>query len=469
MREKHPHTRRVFAVGLSGLLVWTNLWASWPTNAADALPLSDLIQEPYLVLLEQAEELKFSEKELDAFRKDLKKEEKAEKKRLEREEKELKQQVKDLRKQLDELNKSRSRDTSEMTLQRSELHCQILPLEKAQAAKKAEREHGLPLAYDNKQAKVDLIEKWPALKAEIILALESGDARKRRFGDVEDIGIRVLKEGQEKDIKTGEEAVREMKASAMMPPELEDEELTAYVRQLAKRIADHSDLQIPLHLTVLDSDEINAFAMPGGFLFVNTGLIAKAETESELAGVIAHEIAHVTARHGARLMKKATIANIFFQAAQVAALIFTGGVVGVGTYYALQYGFFGLGMVLNLTLLGVSRDYEEEADQLGAQYTWNAGYDPKGFVSFFDKMASENGYVQSASFFRTHPPFFERIVSTFSEIEYLPPKRDLIVDSTAFQEIKERLSKAEEKDSWKTTGRPSLRRGPECDEESPTF
>ena len=162
MREKQPHTRRVFAVGLCGLLVWTNLWASWPANSATVPSLTDMVQESYLVLLEQAEELKFSEKELDAFRKDLKKEEKAEKKRLEREEKELKQQVKKLRKQLDELNKSRSRDTSEMTLQRSELHCQILPLEKAQNAKKAEREHGLPVAYDNKQAKVDLIEKWPA-------------------------------------------------------------------------------------------------------------------------------------------------------------------------------------------------------------------------------------------------------------------------------------------------------------------
>ena len=468
MRETNSNRRKIFAVGICGLLVWTNLWASWPTTPG-APPLTDLVQEPYLVLLEQAEELTFSEKELDRFRKDLEKEEKAEKKRLEREEKELKQQVKELRKQLDELNKSRSRDDSEMALKRNELHCQILPLEEAQAAKKAAREHGLPVIYDNKQAKVDLIEKWPAQKAEIVLALEKGDARKRRFGDVEDIGIRVLKEGQEKDIKTGEEAIRDMKASGMMPPELEDEAVTAYVQQLAKNIADHSDLQVPLRVTLLNSDEINAFAMPGGFLFVNTGLIAQAETESELAGVLAHEIAHVTARHGARLMKKANIYNILFQAAQVAAMVFTGGAVGAGTYYALQYGFFGLGMVLNLTMLGVSRDYEEEADQLGAQYTWNAGYDPKGFVSFFDKMASKKGYVQSASFFRTHPPFFERIVSTFSEIEYLPPKRDLIVDSTAFRQIKEHLSKVEEGDKWKTKERPALRRGPECDLESPTL
>jgi len=469
MQETNSNRRKIFAVGLCGFLVWTNLWASWPADTATVPPLTDLVQEPYLVLLEQAENLQISEKELDAFRKDLEKEERAEKKRLEQEEKELKQQVKELRKQLDELNKSRSRDTSEMTLQRSELHCQILALEQVQHAKQVERENRLPLIYDNKQAKVDLIEKWPAQKAEIILALESGEARHRRFGDVEDIGIRVLKEGQEKDIKTGEEAIREMKATAMMPPEAEDEELTAYVRELAKDIADHSDLHIPLRLTVLDSDEINAFAMPGGFLFVNTGLIAKAETESELAGVIAHEIAHVTARHGARMMNKASIASIFFQAAQVAANVYTGGMVGVGTYYALEYGFFGLGMVLDLTLLGVSRDYEEEADQLGAQYAWNAGYDPKGFVSFFDKMASQNGYVQSTSFFRTHPPFFERIVSTFSEIEYLPSKRGLVVDSIAFQQIKERLSKAQQKDSWKTMGRPSLRRGLDCDEASSTL
>ena len=83
-------------------------------------------------------------------------------------------------------------------------------------------------------------------------------------------------------------------------------------------------------------------------------------------------------------------------------------------------------------------------------------------------MASDKGYVQSASFFRTHPPFFERIVSTFSEIEYLPPKRDLIVDSTAFRQAKEWLSKTQEEDSWKTKKRSSLRRGPECDEETPT-
>jgi len=220
-----------------------------------------------------------------------------------------------------------------------------------------------------------------------------------------------------------------------------------------------------MRVTVLDSEEINAFALPGGFLFVNTGLIEKAETESELAGVIAHEIAHVAARHGAQLMKKAKIASIVYQAAQVAAILLTGGAAGVGLYYAMQYGFMGLGMALNLTLLGVSREYEEEADQLGVQYAWSAGYDPDGFITFFDKMASEKGYVQSASFFRTHPPFFERIVSTFSEIEYLPPKKELMVDSTRFREAKERLQTLAQEDESNKKERPTLRRKPKCKRE----
>jgi predicted Zn-dependent protease len=152
-----------------------------------------------------------------------------------------------------------------------------------------------------------------------------------------------------------------------------------------------------------------------------------------------------------------------FQAAQVAAIVFTGGAVGIGTYYALQYGFYGLGMILDLTLLGVSRDYEAEADQLGAQYAWQAGYDPKGFITFFDKMANEEGYVKSASFFRTHPPFLERIISTFSEITYLPAQRDLRMDTSAFVEAKRRVGELIKKREEEEKTRPSLRgKAPEC-------
>jgi predicted Zn-dependent protease len=164
-------------------------------------------------------------------------------------------------------------------------------------------------------------------------------------------------------------------------------------------------------------------------------------------------------------MKRATIAEIIFQAAQVGAIIFTGGAIGIGTYYALQYGFYGLGMILDLTLLGVSRDYEAEADQLGAQYAWQAGYDPQGFITFFDKMASEEGYVKSASFFRTHPPFLERIISTFSEITYLPPRQDLRVDSSDFADAKRRVAELIKKREEEDKNRPMLRgKPPECRE-----
>lgn len=459
--------KRAVAIALSVCLVWTPAWAVIAQESASP-NLTQLVAKPYLDLLDLATTLRFTPKEVEEFKRQLEKEKEAEKKRLEQEEKQLKSQIEQARNQLDKLNKSASRDTEEMTAERRKLHCHLLKLENEQRLKQATREQGLPVAYDNKRAKLDLIAQWPAKQQEITQLIAQGRARERRYGDVDDIGIRKIGEGQEKDVKLGQDAINEMKAYGLMPPEVEDKELVAYVRQVADNIAAHSDLKIPLKLFVLDSDEINAFALPGGFLFVNTGLIEKADNESELAGVIAHELAHVTARHGARLMKRATIASLIYQAAQVAAMIFTGGVVGIGTYYALQYGFFGLGMVLNLSLLGVSREYEAEADQLGVQYAWAAGYDPKGFITFFDKMASEKGYVRSASFFRTHPPFFDRIVSTISEIVYLPPKETPQVDSSAFQQAKERLKKVKEESQQEKKKRPTLRRLPECDDEEVT-
>jgi alpha-glucan phosphorylase-like protein len=331
--------------------------------------------------------------------------------------------------------------------------------------KKAEREHGLPVSYDNKRAKLELIQRWPKKKCEIAGIIASGRARTRPYGDVEDIGLRTIAEGQEKDVKLGQDAVKEMKAYGLMPLEIEDKELKTYLQTLADTIAVNSDLKIPVRVTLLDSDEINAFALPGGYFYVNTGILEKAENESELVGVMAHELAHVSARHGAKLMKRATIAGIIYEAAQIAAMIFTGGVVSIGMYYALQYGFFGLGMLLSLTLLGVSREYEAEADQLGAQYAWKAGYDPKGFITFFDKMASEKGYAKAASFFRTHPPFAERIFATFSEIEYLPRKDNLQYDSSRFHQIKAQLLKVKEECRKEAKKRPSLRRLPQCDDE----
>jgi len=448
---------RILAAGMAVLL---------PLADADvtSASLSQLVNRPYLELLEIAPSLSFKSEEFEALRNDLKSQRKSEIERLQKEEKELDRKLEELRNQLKSLNKEASTDSPKMAERRNAMHCEILRLEKARGEKRVERQHGVPVAFDNKLAKADLIQQWPAKKSEIDRMVAQGRARDRQFGDVEDIGVRKISEDQEKDIKLGEEAIRNMKTYSLMPPELEQKEAVAYVRGIAERIAANSDMKVPVKVTVLRSQEINAFAMPGGFLFINTGLLEKAGTESELAGVIAHELAHVAARHGAKLMKKAALANIFLQSAQIFAVIVTGGVAGIGTYYALQYGFIGLGMVLDLTLLGVNRKFEAEADQLGTQYAWRAGYDPRGFITFFDKMASEKGYVKSASFFRTHPPFFERILSTVSEIEYLPKSEALTVDSTEFRQFKQRLAEAVKRESSTDKKKPRLQREPECEE-----
>lgn len=443
-------------------------WWGMPRPAArayadEAQPsLDTLVEKSYLEVLEIAPQLKFSANHIEAFKKKLEQEKEAEKKRLEVKEKEIENQVKQIKAELDQMNKSASRDTPEMAKRRQDLHCRMLALRKEAAKYKVERENGLDVLYDNKLAKLDLLREWPPVQAEIDRIIASGQARQRRHGNVEDIGFRDIGEGQEKDIKRGEEAVKELQRYGLVPPELQDEAVNMYIRNLAQTIGQNSDLKVPLHVKVLRTDEINAFALPGGFLYVNSGLILKAETESELAGVLAHEIAHVTARHSARLMTRATIASIIYQAAQVAALIFTGGVASIGVYYALQYGFYGLGLVLSLTLLGVSREFEAEADQLGAQYLWKAGYDPRGFVNFFDKMAREKGYVRSLSFFRTHPAFYDRIVETFREIALLPPKEDYISDSKQFHEIQERLKRVVEEEKKKDPQAPTLKKEYDC-------
>jgi predicted Zn-dependent protease len=221
--------------------------------------------------------------------------------------------------------------------------------------------------------------------------------------------------------------------------------------------AAHSDLRIPVKVTALNAKEVNAFALPGAFLFVQRGLLEETEDEAQLAGVIAHEIAHAAARHGHQLMQKQTIASIVYQAAQIAAVIATGGVAGIGTYYALRYGFMGLGLLLSLDLLGVSREFEIEADTLGIQYAWNSGYDPTGFVRFFDKMATTEGYVNGTSWFRTHPPFYNRMVNAEEEMMYLPDKSNLTTNTPEFERMKEELKKVTANAEEEEKGRPSLK------------
>ncbi len=451
-----------FSLSFSTAVGWAGPTAPVAKPAAQP-KLEELVEKPYLELLELSTKIKLGEKQVESFKKKLEDQRDSERKMLKQEEKKLEDQLKEARKQLAELNRRSSRDTIEMADKRRDIHCRIEELEKKLSETKVMRETTAQVAYENKVAKLDLLMLWPKELAKIREDIDSGRARQRQHGNVEDIGFREVGKDQEKDVKLGQDALKDMRQMGLLPPRLEDEEINKYVADLTRKIASNSDIKVPVQVEVLRTEEINGFALPGGFLFINSGLISKAENESELAGVIAHELAHVAARHGARLMRRATIASLLFQSAQIAALIFTGGVVGIGTYYALQYGFFGLGLVLNLQLLGVSREFELEADQLGAQYLWKAGYDPKGFITFFDKMASEKGYVRSTSFFRTHPAFGERIAHTFKEINYLPQLEDYRVDSNEFQRIKQRLEKLNKEMEEKDERRPSLIRGRDVD------
>lgn len=435
-----------------------------PAGQAQPTTLPELLQQPYLWLFENAAELNVSRQAIEAQRKSLEQEKAQEKKKLVAQREQVKKEIQRAQDALKELN--HQRETPETQKRRHDLHCRIQELRKQEGEISLAIEQGVNIKYDNLLAKLKVLGEWPAEQQRIIQNLQSGKAAQRKFGDFRDIGFRDgTFSGQADDIQSGREAIEEMRRNGLLPPEVEDEAVVNYVRNLARRIAQNSDLQVPLQVTVLKSEEINAFALPGGFLFVNTGLIMKADKESELAGVLAHEIAHAAARHGHRLMKRATIANLIYQAAQIAAIVLTGGVATIGTAYALQYGFFGLGLILSLDLLGVSREYEMEADILGTQYLWKAGYNTRGFVSFFDKMAQEQGYVTGLSWFRTHPPFYERMASTFSEITYLPRQDESVDDTSAFHEMQRKVAQIVLEMEKRDREAPTLKKVYECRDE----
>ncbi|HEV2521391.1 MAG TPA: M48 family metalloprotease [Candidatus Acidoferrales bacterium] len=421
-----------------------------PPRSAQTLALRDYLQKSYLELFELAPKLEFGAGEIEAQRKGL---ESGKDICVDR----FKNHSKQYGKQIDTARKDLKKNTATLNEgQRKEVHCNIQNLDLVKSEADILAGQAIPTAYDNLNAKLDVIQQWPAQYKQIQQELSSGTYHTRRWGDVKDIGVREIEPNQQDDIKRGAQAVEEMKRLGLMPPAVEDKAIQEYVRSVAERIAKKSDLKVPLHIEVLQSREINAFALPGGYLFIERGLLEAADDESQLAGVIAHEIAHDTARHSNKLMNRTTIASLFYQAAQIAAIVLTGGVAGIGMYYALQYGFYGLGLVLNLKLLGVSRDYELEADQLGVQYAWNAGYDPTGFIRFFDKMATKKGYVNSVSWFRTHPPFYQRMVQTQREIMYLEQKPNAIVQTSAFEQMKKDLVPVTAKAEKEEIGKPSL-------------
>ena len=424
--------------------------AEAPSQLTNCKDLPCYLHLPYLTLFQVATELSFTPSEIEAERKALEQAKTYCVTQYKQKAKTYGDEVNGSQKQLQKVSETVS-DT-----ERHNMHCDIQDARTRQKEAEVLQHQAIPNAYANEEAKLKLIQEWPGDLREIRQQLADGSYLKRQWGNVKDIGFREIAPGQEKDIKAGQDAIKEMKMNGMMPHEMDDKAITDYVNSVAQHVAAHSDLHIPLHVTVLDSKEINAFALPGGYLFVERGLLDAADDESELAGVIGHEIGHDTARHSHKMMERATVAGIFYDAAQVAAMVLTGGVAGIGMYYALQYGFYGLGLVLDLKLLGVSREFELQADQLGIQYTWNSGYDPSGFIRFFDKMATKEGYVNGVSWFRTHPPFYQRMVDAEREIMFLPKKPDQVVQTSAFEQMKTELAALEKKNEENGTYKPSL-------------
>jgi predicted Zn-dependent protease len=272
--------------------------------------------------------------------------------------------------------------------------------------------------------------------------------------DVDQIGNREIgKRGLgnwyslESDVAMGKQYSQEIERSARL---IDDPIVNEYVNRVGQNLVRNSDAKVPFTIKVIDSDEPNAFALPGGFFYVNSGLILHATEEAELAGVMAHEIAHVTARHGTRGMTRGQYAQL----GMLALLIFgPGGWTGYGIYQ-------GANFLIPVSFLSFSRGFEAEADFLGLQYMYKAGYDPNAYITFFEKIqALEKKRPGSVpKIFSSHPPSGDRIKNTQNEIATILPARDeYIVSTSEFDFVKARLqqlqsaSKATEDDPSKPT------------------
>lgn len=273
--------------------------------------------------------------------------------------------------------------------------------------------------------------------------------------DPDEIGNRDVGKGLnfyslEKEIALGKQLAQEVEREAKI---VDDPIIAEYVNRIGQNLVRNSDAKVPFTIKVIDAEEVNAFALPGGFFFVNSGLIMKAETEAELAGVMAHEIAHVAARHGTRQASRGTLINY----ASI-PLIFMGGWTG----YAIRQG---AGLAIPMGFLSFSRAFEREADSLGLQYLYKAGYDPNAFVDFFEKIQSmekkKPGTVSKV--FATHPMTDDRIEAAQKDIqEILESKPEYVVTTSEFNDVRARLlamhnrRKVDKEDP----NRPRLRRAP---------
>ncbi len=282
----------------------------------------------------------------------------------------------------------------------------------------------------------------------------------RGKNDIDDIGNRkVGSTGKslgdwysiDTDIKMGKQYAMMVESSARM---IQDPVVTEYVNRIGQNLVRNSDAKVPFTIKVVDSDDINAFALPGGFFYVNSGLILAADDEAELAGVMAHEIAHVAARHATREMTRANVASM----AATIPLIF---VNSWGIYEAANAA---ISLAMPVAFMHFSRTFEAEADYLGLQYMYKAGYDPQAFISFFEKIKAQEKQKPGtlAKAFSSHPQTPDRILKSQQEIrDILPARPEYIVNTSEFNEVKARLAAFENRKKAipdKDLNQPTLRR-----------
>jgi predicted Zn-dependent protease len=231
----------------------------------------------------------------------------------------------------------------------------------------------------------------------------------------------------EKEVRMGRELAAEVDRQAKF---IDDPMITEYVNRVGQNIVLHSDAKVPFTIKVIDSDEVNAFALPGGFFYVNKGLLLAADNEAEVAGVMAHEIGHVAARHAVENQTKAT----FLEYLAMGGSIFLGGIPGMIYQNTAGLGLLGIFMKF-------SRGAEEEADRLGVQYMWAAGYDPTAMATMFEKLEAKNkkkpGFIAKA--FSTHPAPPDRRASALTLAARFPEHDEYVISTSEFQRVKAKL------------------------------
>jgi len=252
----------------------------------------------------------------------------------------------------------------------------------------------------------------------------------------------------EKEIALGKSLANQLEQQAKI---VDDPVISEYVNRVGQNLVRNSDCKVPVTIKVLDTEEPNAMALPGGFFYVNSGLIVLADNEAELAGVMAHEIAHIAARHGTRTATRGQLVNL-----ATIPLIFMGGWAGYGARQAAS-------LAIPMGFLKFSRGFEAEADMLGLQYMYKAGYDPTGFVDFFEKLQSlekrKPGTV--SKMFSSHPPTGDRIEKAQEEIAtMLKEKPEYVLTTSDFDNAKARLLSLENRRKLEPedNNKPRLRR-----------